>query len=84
MDDRKEGHIMQRPLTCVEMCAAAGGQAVEPALAGFVHYCETLKLRGHITEDTFCTVSRNNYWHRNIVKGETIGPRIELRKGFMA
>ncbi len=43
---------MQRPLTCVEICAGAGGQALGLALAGFEHvalveyeseYCETLK-----------------------------------------
>ena len=44
---------MQRPLTCVEICTGAGGQALGLALAGFTHvalveyeedYCKTLKL----------------------------------------
>ena len=33
----RSGQYMQRPLTCVEICAGAGGQALGLSMAGFVH-----------------------------------------------
>ena len=34
---RRSEKKMQQPLTCVEICAGAGGQALGLAMAGFVH-----------------------------------------------
>ncbi len=58
---------MQQPLTCVEICAGAGGQALGLAMAGFVHvalveyerdYCETLK-RNRPEWNVICADIRN-------------------------
>lgn len=55
---------MQRPLTCVEICAGAGGQALGLAMAGFVH----VALVEY--EQDYCKVLKDNRPEWNIICGD--------------
>ena len=52
---------MHRPLTCVEICAGAGGQALGLAMAGFVH----VALVEY--EEDYCKVLRENRPEWNVI-----------------
>ena len=52
---------MRRPLTCVEICAGAGGQALGLAMAGFVH----VALVEY--EQEFCNVLKANRPEWNVI-----------------
>lgn len=52
---------MQQPLTCVEICAGAGGQALGLAMAGFVH----VALVEY--ESDYCKVLRDNRPEWNVI-----------------
>lgn len=55
---------MQRPLTCVEICAGAGGQALGLAMAGFVH----VALVEY--EQDYCKVLKDNRPEWNVICGD--------------
>ena len=52
---------MQQPLTCVEICAGAGGQALGLAMAGFVHVA-LVEL-----EADYCEIMRQNRPEWNVI-----------------
>lgn len=52
---------MQKPLTCIEICAGAGGQALGLAMAGFVH----LALVEY--EKDYCSVLKQNRPEWNVI-----------------
>lgn len=52
---------MQSPLTCVEICAGAGGQALGLAMAGFVH----VALVEYETD--YCKVLKDNWPEWNVI-----------------
>ena len=52
---------MQQPLTCVEICAGAGGQALGLAMAGFIH----VALVEY--EKDYCTVLKQNRPEWNVI-----------------
>ena len=52
---------MQQPLTCVEICAGAGGQALGLAMAGFVHVALVE------FEADYCKVMRENRPEWNVI-----------------
>lgn len=55
---------MQRPLTCVEICAGAGGQALGLAMAGFVH----VALVEY--EQDYCKILKDNRPEWNVICGD--------------
>lgn len=52
---------MQQPLTCVEICAGAGGQALGLAMAGFIH----VALVEY--EEDYCTILKRNRPEWNVI-----------------
>lgn len=56
-----------RPLTCVEICAGAGGQALGLAMAGFVHVALV-----EYEEDYFIAIGRerNRLVHQNYIEAQ--------------
>lgn len=71
---------MQQPLTCVEICAGAGGQALGLAMAGFIH----VALVEY--EKDYCTVLKQNRpeWKKTIacrMIGNAFPPPVAMAVG---
>ncbi len=83
------GYVCAKPLTCVEICAGAGGQALGLAMAGFVHvalveyeadYCNTLK-QNRPEWNVICADVRN-FDGKTIRGSRSIGRRCSMSAIF--
>ena len=61
LESHRSEKKMQQPLTCVEICAGAGGQALGLAMAGFIH----VALVEY--EKDYCTVLKQNRPEWNVI-----------------